>query len=63
LIDKIDRLKKRFVEVIIVLTKICRLKIVKEFKDIKVFAILEDAKLLSTIKNIRFLIVCEDTNF
>ncbi len=63
LTNKIDKSKRKFVEVIVVLTKICRLKIVKKFRDIEVFATLEDAKLLLTIKDIKFSIMCEDIDF
>jgi len=63
LTKKIDKLKRKFVEIIVVLTRICRLEIVKKFRDIKVFVILKDAKLLLTIKNIEFLIVYKNANF
>ncbi len=61
--NKIDKLKKRFVEIIVVLTKICRLKVVKEFRDIKVFAILEDAKLLLAIEDIKFSTIYKNVDF
>ncbi len=63
MINEINKLKRKFVEVIVILTRICRSKIVKEFKNIEVSTILEDAKLLLTIKDIRFLTMCEDINF
>jgi len=54
------------------LTKIDRSRVVREFRDIEVFAIsknirffatLEDAKLLSTIKDIKFLTIYKDIKF
>jgi len=72
LIDEVEKLKKKFVEIKVILTRINRLRIVREFKNIEVFTIsknikfsiiLEDAKLLLTIKNIEFSTMCEDIEF
>ncbi len=61
--NKIDKLKRKFVEIIIVLIRICRLKIIEKFRNIKVFAILKDAKLLLTIKNIKFSTIYKNIDF
>ncbi len=45
------------------MTKICQLRVVKEFKNIKIFAILENAKLFLTIKNIEFLTIYKNVDF
>jgi len=72
LIDKVNKSKRKFVEIRVVLTRIDRLEIIKEFRDIKVFAILKNikffaiskyAKLSSTIKDIKFLTMCKDIEF
>jgi len=72
LIDKVDKSKRKFVEIKVVSTRIDRSKIIKRFRDIEVFAIsknieffaiLEDVEFSSTIKNIEFSTICEDIEF